>query len=114
MQTSLSKTRRQQVKVARPAHPENNQKINDQITQNVIALQAKGFDLDFQILGGKELICIQNNVIFEMGQLEIKVVDQGYDELSRSSKYIHSVETFQGLRGILLSPKRFDNCGFAT
>lgn len=84
------------------------EKKNGRITNRVIELQERGFDLDFQLLGGKEVLCIQNNIVFKIDNLEILVLEQAYDQFSHSQMFIHSVETFEGLRGILLSEKRYD------
>lgn len=88
------------------------EKINERITNKVIELQEKGFDLDFQFLGTKELICLQNNIIFGVDNVEIMVREQAYDQISHSQKFIHSVETFEGLRGILLSERKVENHSF--
>ena len=88
------------------------EKINERITNKIIELQEKGFDLDFQILGTKELLCIQNNIVFGVDNIEILMREQAYDQISHSQKFIHSVETFEGLRGILLCERRVENKSF--
>jgi len=107
--TKSSRLPVRRVKTGLPAGDERIEKINDRITSAVIALQEKGYDLDFYTLGGKELVCTQNNIVFGMDILEIKSIGHAYDQLSHSRKFIHSVETFQGLRGILLTEKSHDN-----
>jgi hypothetical protein len=90
------------------AIPMNNEiyykrKFNSSMTKRVIELQAKGFDCDFILLSNNYLMCLQNSDIFAFQSYSVMLVDQVYDNLSESYKYIHAIETFSGERGVLLA-----------
>jgi hypothetical protein len=84
-------------------------KLNFLLTRRVIELHGQGYDYDFQVLGSRNLICLQSNKNFNLEDLNIKVVDQGYDQLSRSFKYIHTVDTGNGELGVLIAEGIFTN-----
>jgi hypothetical protein len=79
--------------------------INGSLTRKVIELQSLGYGNDFQILGHREVLCLQDNQYTAIENMQIKVVDQGYDQLSKSFKYIHTIETDCGKRGLLLADR---------
>jgi hypothetical protein len=75
--------------------------INAPITRRVIELQAKGYDCDFYIIDS-QLVCIQNNQVYPVWAVLVEVIDQVYDYFSRSYKYIHTVDTNQGDKGLIV------------
>ncbi len=80
-----------------------NRKLNGSITKRVIELHGQGYDHDFQITGNKALLCLQNNKNFPVDAVCITVVDQGFDQLTQSYKYIHTIDTDSGERGMLVT-----------
>jgi hypothetical protein len=78
-------------------------KLNSLMTKRVIELQARGFDCDFILLSNNCLVCLQNSNVFSFQSFFVILVDQVYDNLSESYKYIHAIETFSGERGVLLT-----------
>jgi len=91
----------------------NTRKLNFLLTRRVIELHGQGYDHDFLVSGGRHLICLQNNKNFNVEDVNIKVVDQGYDQLSHNFKYIHTIDTASGERGMLLTDEIFANSTFA-
>jgi hypothetical protein len=91
----------------------NTRKLNFLLTRRVIELHGQGYDHDFLVSGGRHLICLQNNKNFNVEDVNIKVVDQGYDQLSHNFKYIHTIDTGSGERGMLLADEIFANSTFA-
>jgi hypothetical protein len=91
----------------------NTRKLNFLLTRRVIELHGQGYDHDFLVSGGRHLICLQNNKNFNVEDVNIKVVDQGYDQLSHNFKYIHTIDTGSGERGMLLTDEIFANSTFA-
>ncbi len=89
----------------------NLRKLNGSITKRVIELHANGYEYDFLMLGS-HLLCLQNNQRFPVGAVDIKVVDQGYDKLSRSFKYVHVIETCSGEKGLMIVEAIFTNSSF--
>lgn len=90
------------------AIPMNNEiyykrKLNSLMTKRVIELQAKGFDCDFILLSNNCVMCLQNSDIFPFQSFSVMLIDQVYDNLSESYKYIHAIETISGERGVLLA-----------
>nr|WP_067054040.1 hypothetical protein [Mucilaginibacter sp. L294] len=83
--------------------------INGNFTKRVIALHAEGYDSDFLILANSHLYCLQNNRDFPLQTVLIKLIDQAYDCLSGSFKYIHTVDTCTGDKGMLVADGIFTN-----
>jgi hypothetical protein len=83
--------------------------MNSLLTRKVIDLHKKGYELDFVLEQPDRLICVQNNRLFESECLLVILVQQGFDKRSGKFKYIHTVETPYGDKGLLLS-----DCVFLT
>lgn len=77
--------------------------MNGRITRRVIELHEKGYSMDFQSLSKHDYLCLQNSYGFAIDDLVIVVIDQIFDRISRTFKYIHTVETTTGDKGVLLS-----------
>lgn len=80
----------------------NSRKLNGAITKRVIELHARGYDNDY-LLQGVQIICVQDNQAFALENVSVKVVDQGYDKLTKSFKYIHSIDTGNGEKGVMVT-----------
>lgn len=76
--------------------------INQKITNRLIKLHAKGYELDFCLTKKTHITCLQNHEEFPCCNVTVCVIDQVFDYLSRSFKYLHTVETGCGKKGILL------------
>ena len=83
-------------------------KLNGAITKRVIQLHALGYECDFLILG-QGLVCVQSNQNFPVYTVDINMVAKGYDQLSHSIKYIHTIDTGNGEKGVLLTDAIFTN-----
>ena len=79
-----------------------NRRQNYGITKRIIELHESGFVFDFEHLHQNCLRCIQDNLDFQLDDLSVIVVDQVYDQFTRSIKYVHSIETSSGYKGVLL------------
>ncbi len=84
-------------------------KRNSLITKRVIELQDKGYLFDFMSLGKQKFVCLQDSVCFQSPDVSIKLIDQVYDHFSNCYKYIHSVETSTGHKGLLLEEGIYAN-----
>jgi hypothetical protein len=80
----------------------NTRILNSAITRRVIELQAQGYDHDFSLLD-TQLICAQIGLNFPLAFVSIKVVDQAYDRLTHSFKYIHTIDTGNGQKGLMVT-----------
>jgi len=78
-------------------------KTNTRITKRIIGLLKKGFQLDFHFLEEQNFQCLQAEGNFLAEDLCITVIDQVFDRFSRTFKYIHSIETSNGYKRVLLS-----------
>jgi hypothetical protein len=78
-------------------------KLNRTITSRVIDLHGKGYTDDFLPAKDQTFLHIQNSENFTMADLNIKVIDQGFDQLTNSYKYIHTIETVNGDKGLLIA-----------
>ena len=81
----------------------NHHKLNISLTKRLIELHAKGYHFDYLILCNGQLLCIQNNQAIPVGAAHINVVDQVYDRLSRSFKYVHTIDTGNGEMGVMIT-----------
>jgi hypothetical protein len=77
-------------------------KVNASITKQVTDLHKRGFGFDFCLTPDNCLYCVQNNHIYKREQICVELVNQGYDKLIGSFRYIHKVETDCGEKGILM------------
>jgi hypothetical protein len=73
------------------------------LTKKIIALHQLGYEQDFQFAGDDLLQCIQTDRYYDMAGVVLRLVDQQYDYLSHSFKYLHTIETGNGEKGILLT-----------
>lgn len=73
------------------------------LTKKIIALHNNGYDTDFHFDGDNLLVCIQTGKYHHLTAVVFCLEDQQYDYLSRCFKYLHTIETYNGERGILLT-----------
>jgi hypothetical protein len=76
--------------------------VNHQLTCRLFNLHAIGYEFDFNLLNNRDLLCVQDNQCFAEENVTVKVIDQVYDFITDSYKYLHTVETVCGKKGILL------------
>lgn len=82
-------------------------RLNVSITKKVIELQEQGYDCDFLLLANGTLQCMQTNFSYPLSTVAIKQREHGYDFFSHSYKNVHTIETGNGERGVLLTEKVF-------
>jgi hypothetical protein len=83
----------------------NNRLLNNDLTIRVIDLHDQGFTNDFLPTENKHFLCLQDSVDFSIDDIVIKVIDEGYDQLTNSYKYIHTIETVNGSKGLLVADR---------
>jgi hypothetical protein len=84
-------------------------KINDDLTRRVTELHSLGYDHDFVLFADSTLLCLQSNVLYLRQAALIRLVDQVYDCICRQFRYVYTVESETGEKGILvLSDIAFD------
>ena len=76
--------------------------INPALTKKVIELHDRGYVFDFFVADDHSVLCVQDNRSFTIDQLTIKMVDLGLDSLTGRYKYIHTVETYCGDKGLIV------------
>ena len=77
--------------------------LNCTLTKRVIELHDRGYTEDFRDTPDKRFICIQSSEQFKTSELIICLVDLGFDKLSNSFKYIHTIETADGSKGLMIT-----------
>ncbi|MBC6110901.1 hypothetical protein ACFOG5_01385 [Pedobacter fastidiosus] len=77
-------------------------KLNLTLTDRIICLHQKGYTDDFLSINSEKLQCIQNGESFFIDDVRINLVDCGYDILTRSFQYIHTIDTQIGCRGLMI------------
>lgn len=78
-------------------------RLNVSITKKVIELQERGYDCDFLLLTNGSLLCMQTNIKYPLNTVVIDRMEQGYDFFSQSYKNVHTIETGNGEKGVLLT-----------
>jgi len=81
----------------------NKKRLSNALTSRVIDLHDKGYTDDFLSIQDERFLCIQNSEDFSLADLNIKVIDEGFDQLSKTYKYIHTIETTNGSKGLLVT-----------
>jgi len=76
--------------------------VNKDLTKRLIKLHTKGYDLDFCMTCTDYLTCVQNQKRFACEGITIRVVDQVYDFMTNSYKYVHTIDTACGRKGIMV------------
>jgi len=79
-------------------------KIKADLTHIVINLHSGGYIFDFHDMDS-QLICLQNNRSFPAADVQISMAGDYYDPLSKSFKYVYAIDTYSGLKGLMLSNK---------
>ncbi|MFC3559072.1 hypothetical protein [Pedobacter jamesrossensis] len=82
-------------------------RVKSRMTQKIIEMHNKGYEYDFQIIDGPRIVCLQDNVPFQHERVQICVIDQCFDSVSKQFKYIHTIETSCGRKGLLLDGRLF-------
>ena len=82
--------------------------VNRSLTYRVIELHKKGYTIDF-FVRNKQLLCLQDNLNFGLGDVYIKVIDKVYDHFTHRFKYIHTIDTCNGEKGVMIIDSIFTN-----
>ncbi|MCX2430331.1 MULTISPECIES: hypothetical protein [unclassified Pedobacter] len=77
--------------------------LNISITNKVIELQERGYDCDFLLLANGSLLCMQTNTHHTINSVSIRMLEHGFDFFGQCYKNVHSIETGNGERGVLLT-----------
>jgi len=77
-------------------------KLSNTLTKRVIDLHDKGYTHDFLPAPDQHFLCLQDSQNFAMADLHIKVIADGFDQLTKTHKYIHTIETINGSKGLLV------------
>jgi hypothetical protein len=78
-------------------------RLNCSLTRMIVKLHEQGYAEDFIELAGDKYLCLNIGREFLLGGIEIRVVNQFFDKNTRTSKYLHTVDTLTGIKGILVS-----------
>jgi len=87
---------------------------NCSLTKKIIRLHSSGYTLDFYIANDDQIICTQDNSRHNFMHVIINVADQCYDVISHSFKYIHTIETPCGHKGLLMADKIYTTLSLAA
>jgi len=78
-------------------------RLNVSITNKVIELQEIGYDCDFLLMANGNLLCMQTNTDYPLNSVSISMREHGYDFFGHCYKNVHTIETGNGERGVLLT-----------
>ena len=79
--------------------------------RRIIKLHQTGYAYDFQLIFPNKLICLQESLSFRLKDVDICVLDQLFDDECGEYKYIHSIDTCCGYRGLMLSREIITSLG---
>ncbi|WP_288879932.1 hypothetical protein [Pedobacter panaciterrae] len=79
--------------------------ISPRLTFQIITLHENGYDLDFFL--EKETGQIKDEYGTSYNDFSSKLVDQCFDQLSGTYKYVHAVDTICGRKGLLIADEVF-------
>jgi hypothetical protein len=82
--------------------------VNKELTSKLIKLHSKGYDLDFYMNRCDHLVCVQSGEEFPCACIMVQLVDQIYDFITNSFKYVHTVDTVCGRKGIMVMEGIYD------
>jgi hypothetical protein len=71
----------------------------------VINLHQDGYSYDFSMLKDHNFLCIQDNRVFAHEEVRTTYVNEYYDTVAGCYKFVHAVETYCGLKGLLIADK---------
>ena len=77
--------------------------LNAKIARRVMEFHVKGFTNDFFEDGEHILVSFQSSYEIVHGQASVKLIDQYQHKPENDFRYLHSVETTEGEKGLLLS-----------
>lgn len=78
-------------------------KLNRTLTDWVISLHQRGYTDDFVPVNAEKVQCLQDGENFAIRDLRVNLVDCGYDLLTHTYQYIHTIDTQVGYRGLLIT-----------
>jgi hypothetical protein len=81
----------------------NSVKLNCFLTRMIIKLHEMGYSEDFIRADEGKYVCVQCNGEFSASNLQIKVFNLAFDHFSGCYKYIHTIETHSGLKGVFIA-----------
>jgi len=76
--------------------------VNKEFTKTLIRLHNQGYDLDFYMDSKGSLVCAQNGELFPCEYVGVELVNQVYDFIANIFKYVHTVDTVCGTKGIMV------------
>ncbi|MBS1522489.1 MAG: hypothetical protein JST50_15930 [Bacteroidetes bacterium] len=76
--------------------------VNSSLAHRVIELHDDGYELDFRLAGEREIVCLQDNRKFGFRDVLVKIIDQVFDYMSNTYKYVHTIDTCCGCKGLLV------------
>ena len=84
-------------------------KLNCLLTRIIIQLHEKGYSEDFIMIDKEKYVCIQSNREFSICSLQIEIFNIAFDQFSGCYKYVHTIETHTGLKGVLIADTLYFN-----
>jgi len=79
--------------------------------RRIIQLHQTGYAYDFHLVFPNKLVCLQESLSFRLKDVNICVLDQLFDGDCGEYKYIHTVDTGCGYRGLMLSSEIITSLG---
>lgn len=72
------------------------------LTREIVRLHQQGYSEDFIKTGNLQYTCVTNGLRYDADEVEIIVITQSYDPVTKRCNYLHLVQTFSGIRGLML------------
>ncbi|MBL4677320.1 MAG: hypothetical protein JKY70_14110 [Mucilaginibacter sp.] len=88
--------------------------FNAALTKKLFKLHASGYDLDFEYAGGPLITCVQDGAQFVGDAVLVILADIVFDRDDHSYKYVHTIDTGCGRKGIMILSGIFGLCCFSA
>ena len=92
-----------------PAYLAQAKKIKNSVADAVITLHQNGYHQDFSVMEDHNYLCLQNNKLYTPEQVNSAFIDEFYDRFTCTYKFIHTIETCCGTKGLMISDKMYIN-----
>ena len=84
------------------------------LTKKIIDLHKQGYTYDFHVINQDEIVCDQDNSTHYLRCVMIRIIDQCYDVMSHTYKYVHTIDTPCGYKGLLITNKIYTAMSIAS
>jgi hypothetical protein len=95
--------------MARSPYLTQGKRLKNSVANAVIQLHQEGFSYDFSMLENHSYLCLQSNKVYTHDTANITFVDEFYDRYTSNYKFIHTIDTCCGIKGLMILNTMYNN-----